>query len=158
MLLVFRKMMFKGLIKFYRRFPLSLFAPPINPYTEILHHSNGLVLVVHLQKGVSKPYMDNNAVVWIKSGSDTVKVTSREEIQRMFQSASLIHRDYFISAPIRIFVFSDRIEITSPGHLPNNLSRENIKSGYSNFRNPILSSFATRIILYLGSGVQRIRT
>ncbi len=93
MVLVFRKMMFKGLIKFYRRFPLSLFAPPINPYTEILHHSNGLVLVVHLQKGVSKPYMDNNAVVWVKSGSDKRKVTSREEIQRMFQSAPLIHGD-----------------------------------------------------------------
>lgn len=37
--------------------------------------------------------MDNNAVVWVKSGSDKRKVTSREEIQRMFQSAPLIHGD-----------------------------------------------------------------
>ena len=35
---------------------------------------------------------------------------------------ALIHRDYFISAPIRIFVFTNRIEIISPGHLPNNLT------------------------------------
>jgi ATP-dependent DNA helicase RecG len=49
---------------------------------------------------------------------------------------SLIHRDYFISAPIRIFVFAKRIEIISPGYLPNNLTVENIKNGNSNIRNP----------------------
>src|SRR5260221_6097563 len=35
---------------------------------------------------------------------------------------ALIHRDYFITAPIRIFVFADRIEIISPGSLPNHLT------------------------------------
>jgi len=70
---------------------------------------------------------------------------------------ALIHRDYLISAPIRIFIFSDRIEIISPGHLPNHLSVENIKKGISNIRNPILASFATRILPYrgLGSGIRR---
>ncbi|WP_459931468.1 ATP-binding protein [Desulfosporosinus burensis] len=67
------------------------------------------------------------------------------------------HRDYLVSAPIRIFIFSDRIEIISPGHLPNNLTVENIKKGISNIRNPILASFATRILPYrgLGSGIRR---
>jgi ATP-dependent DNA helicase RecG len=41
---------------------------------------------------------------------------------------ALIHRDYFISAPIRVFIFRDRVEIISPGHLPNNLTIENIKA------------------------------
>jgi len=70
---------------------------------------------------------------------------------------ALIHRDYFISAPIRIFIFSDRIEIISPGHLPNHLTVENIKKGISNIRNPILASFATRVLPYrgLGSGIRR---
>ena len=70
---------------------------------------------------------------------------------------ALIHRDYFISAPVRIFVFQDRITIISPGHLPNNLTIENIKSGNSNIRNPILASYATRILPYrgLGSGIIR---
>lgn len=31
---------------------------------------------------------------------------------------ALIHRDYFVSAPVRLLVFADRIEIISPGHLP----------------------------------------
>lgn len=71
---------------------------------------------------------------------------------------ALIHRDYFISAPIRIFVFSDRIEIISPGHLPDNLTIEMIKRGNSNLRNPILASFAAKNVLPyrgLGSGIRR---
>ncbi len=70
---------------------------------------------------------------------------------------ALIHRDYFISAPVRLFVFDDRVEIISPGHLPNNLTIENIKRGYSNIRNPILASYATKILPYrgLGSGIIR---
>ncbi len=70
---------------------------------------------------------------------------------------ALIHRDYFISAPVRIFIFSARIEILSPGHLPNNLTIENIKRGNSNIRNPILASFAAKLLPYrgLGSGIMR---
>jgi ATP-dependent DNA helicase RecG len=70
---------------------------------------------------------------------------------------ALLHRDYFVSAPIRIFIFDDRIEILSPGHLPNNLTVENIQSGNSNIRNPILTSHATKVIPYrgLGSGILR---
>lgn len=277
--------------------------PAINPITENIALDDGLVMVVHIPKGISKPYMDKNGVIWVKSGADKRKATAREEIQRMYQSAgllhgdeipvptitvsdldersfsefyekqyeekleeqelplqqlvdnlnlsragtlniagallfgkntalrlpafivkcvtypnttidedeyidsqdvsgilknvfddtlgfilrnvpriqkdqginslgelsipkivfeellanALIHRDYFVSAPIRVFVFSDRIEIISPGHLPNNLTIENIKQGNSNIRNPILASFATKLLPYrgLGSGIRR---
>jgi len=70
---------------------------------------------------------------------------------------ALVHRDYFISAPVRVLVFADRVEIVSPGHLPNNLTIENIKAGNSNIRNPILASFAAKLLPYrgLGSGLLR---
>lgn len=70
---------------------------------------------------------------------------------------ALVHRDYFISAPVRVFIFSDRIELISPGHLPNNLTVENIKAGNSNTRNPVLASFAYQLLPYrgFGSGVLR---
>lgn len=277
--------------------------PPINLQTENIATPGGLVMVVTVVDGISKPYMDNNGAIWVKSGSDKRKVTSREEIQRMFQSAglihgdeipangltiadldteyfkaffeksfgesvdtqsvplpallenmnlmkngifnvsgallfaknpsfrlptfivkaisypgseideakyidsqdisgkiadifqrsmsfvlgnirhkqekqginapgvpeiprivleelianALIHRDYFVSAAVRIFVFENRVQIISPGHLPNNLTIENIKSGNSNIRNPILASYATRMLPYrgLGSGIIR---
>ena len=56
-----------------------------------------------------------------------------------------------------MLVFADRIEIISPGHLPNNLTIENIKNGNSNIRNPILASFAPKMLPYrgLGSGIRR---
>jgi ATP-dependent DNA helicase RecG len=279
----------------------------INPQICLLSENilllDGLVMVLTIPDGISKPYMDNKGAIWVKNGSDKRKVTSREEMQRMFQSAgllhgdeipangltiadidqpffkaffqkeygesldeqdnplqvilenmnlvqesnlniagallfakqpsfrlptfivkavaypgtdidedtyidsrdmvgkisdifqqvisfliintrhaqanqtvnttsepvipkivfeelvanALIHRDYFISAPVRIFIFSDRIEIISPGHLPNNLTVQNIKSGNSNIRNPILASFATKLLPYrgLGNGVRR---
>jgi len=277
--------------------------PAINPATENVLLADGLVMVVSIANGMSKPYMDKDGVIWVKSGSDKRRATSREEIQRMYQNAgllhgdelavnglsvsdldldyfrrffdsqygetienqdvtlpkllenmnlmndgvlnisgallfaktpqfrlpvfivkavcypgndihldryldsqdvtgkladvfyqslsfilgnikhlqfdqnvnavgepevprealeellanALIHRDYFVSAPVRIFVFSNRIEIISPGHLPNNLTIENIKSGNSNIRNPILASYATKILPYrgLGSGIRR---
>lgn len=277
--------------------------PSINPLTENFSFPDGLVMVVHVQPGLSKPYMDRNGAIWVKSGADKRKATSREEIQRMYQSSgllhgdetlvprmsaediderafsafymkqlgeefeeqdlplhqiienmdlsrngtlniagallfgkntvyrlpvfivkcihypgmeisddnyidsedcsgtikdmfdgtlkyilrnvrrvqngqginslgeleipkivfeelitnALIHRDYFISSPIRIMIFSNRFEIINPGHLPNNLTISNIKSGNSNIRNPILASFATRILPYrgLGTGIRR---
>ena len=71
---------------------------------------------------------------------------------------ALVHRDYLISAPIRIFMYDDRIEIISPGHLPNNLTVEKIKAGNSNIRNPILISYAAKGLLPyhgIGSGIHR---
>ena len=277
--------------------------PPINPVTENVAASTGVVIVVTVPDGLSKPYMDNNGAIWVKSGSDKRRVTAREEMQRMFQRAqlvhgddvpvpgtsiadidldyfrwffkvrfeqelegqdlslsnllsnmrllrndlltvtgvllftkdpgaflpvfhvksvcypgndihattyvdsadifgriqtqfeeslgfvlrnlrreqngkgvnttgeveipkivleellanALIHRDYFVSAPIRIFVFDERVEIISPGHLPNNLTVANIRSGNSNIRNPILASHAPTVLPYrgLGNGILR---
>jgi len=277
--------------------------PPINPVTENIQLPDGIVIVIHIEQGVSKPYMDTNGYIWVKNGSDKRRVTAREELQRMFQEAALIHadeipvgnssvadidqeffdaffekefserveqqnipraqllenmnlakngtlnmsgmllfaarpqvrlpvfivkavafpgvniedehyidsqdisgklsdvfqkalgfvltnirhiqnqqgfnsvgepeiprivfeelianalihRDYFVSAPIKVLVFADRIEIVSPGHLPNNLTIENIKMGNSNVRNPILASFAPKLLPYkgLGSGIKR---
>ena len=62
-----------------------------------------------------------------------------------------------MSAPIRIFLFDDRVEIISPGHLPNNLTVANIRSGNSNIRNPTLTSYATRVLPYRGLGTGILR-
>jgi ATP-dependent DNA helicase RecG len=71
---------------------------------------------------------------------------------------ALAHRDYLVSAPIRLFIFDNRIEIISPGHLPNNLTVEKIRAGNSNIRNPILVSYVAKGLLPyhgLGSGIKR---
>jgi ATP-dependent DNA helicase RecG len=71
---------------------------------------------------------------------------------------ALVHRDYLVSAPVRLFIFDNRIEIVSPGHLPNNLTVEKIRKGNSNIRNPILVSYVAKGLLPyhgLGSGIKR---
>ena len=67
--------------------------PSVNPTTENVPVGGLLVMVVTVQEGISKPYADNNGVFWVKSGADKRRVTSREEVQRMLQSADLIHAD-----------------------------------------------------------------
>ncbi len=71
---------------------------------------------------------------------------------------ALIHRDYMISATVRLFIFDNRIEIISPGHLPNNLTVEKMRAGISNIRNPVIVSFVAKGLLPyhgLGSGIKR---
>ncbi len=71
---------------------------------------------------------------------------------------ALLHRDYSKNAVIRLFVFADRVELVSPGSLPNHLSIENIRNGNSVMRNPLLASFGTKLLPYsgIGSGVPRM--
>lgn len=81
---------------------------------------------------------------------------SKVALEEILQNA-LIHRDYFKNAPIRILIFDNRVEIISPGKLPNNLTIENIKYGNVVIRNSLIASFATKILPYrgLGTGIKR---
>jgi ATP-dependent DNA helicase RecG len=71
---------------------------------------------------------------------------------------ALLHRDYSKNSVIRLFIFKNRIEIISPGTLPNHLTVENIKNGNSVMRNALLVSFGTKTMPYtgIGSGIPRI--
>ena len=71
---------------------------------------------------------------------------------------ALIHRDYYINSSIKLFIFHNRVEIISPGKLTNSLTIENIKSGRSICRNPILDSICENILPYsgYGSGIKRV--
>ena len=55
-------------------------------------------------------------------------------------------------------MFDNRIELISPGALPNNLTVENIRHGVSNIRNPLIASFATKELPYrgIGTGILRV--
>lgn len=75
----------------------------------------------------------------------------REALEELVVN-SLIHRDYFIKSAVKVFIFENRIEIISPGKLPNTLTVENIKSGTSIARNPILFSNARYLLPFVGVG------
>jgi ATP-dependent DNA helicase RecG len=70
---------------------------------------------------------------------------SREALQEVLVNA-LVHRDYLINASIKLFVFSDRVEIMSPGILPNSLTIDAVRLGVSVPRNSVLLSHAQYVM------------
>ena len=76
---------------------------------------------------------------------------SRIAIEELLQNA-LLHRDYFKNAPIRLMIFDNRIEIVSPGKLPNSLRVEELKYGNPVPRNNLLIAFAKDAMLFRGYG------
>ncbi len=81
---------------------------------------------------------------------------SKIALEELIQNA-LVHRDYSKNAPIRVMIFDNRIEIVSPGSLPNSLTVENIKLGNAVVRNNQLVSYCSKLMLYrgFGSGITR---
>jgi predicted HTH transcriptional regulator len=86
-------------------------------------------------------------------GMPEISIVALEEL---LQNA-LVHRDYFKSAPVRLLIFDNRIEIISPGKLPNSLTVDEVKYGNPVTRNHQIAYFASRTMPYtgLGSGLRR---
>jgi ATP-dependent DNA helicase RecG len=70
-----------------------------------------------------------------------------------------LHRNYsIVGSRIRVFLFKDRLEIRSPGRLPNTVTIEKMKAGVSYATNPILLKFMEnlRYIDKLGRGIPMV--
>lgn len=62
-----------------------------------------------------------------------------QSVMREAVTNALVHRDYSIAGTdITLSIFSDRLEITSPGRLPNTVTPEGMKSGIRYARNQTL--------------------
>lgn len=71
---------------------------------------------------------------------------------------ALAHRDYTIPAPMRVIVFDDRVEIHSPGQLPDTVTLESLPLGVHVLRNPTIYNIFLKIGLVTdaGSGIPRM--
>jgi len=71
---------------------------------------------------------------------------------------ALVHRDYTIPGPTRIFVLSDRVEVRSPGCPPNSVDVDAMRAGVHVTRNPhIYSRMAeAQLATRAGTGIRRI--
>jgi ATP-dependent DNA helicase RecG len=91
----------------------------------------------------------------IQSG-DTFNSPGRLEVPEIVLTElltnALVHRDYFIKDTIKLFIYQNRIELISPGKLPNNLTIEQMKKGIRKKRNDILDSLAPELMEYKGAG------
>ena len=72
---------------------------------------------------------------------------------------AIVHRTWDVNAQIKVAMFDDRIEVTSPGGLPKGLSKEEYLAGQlSILRNPIIANifFRLGLIEQFSTGIQRI--
>ena len=81
-------------------------------------------------------------------GELEVSIASLSEIV----TNGILHRSYVIEAPLRVFIFDNRIEIHSPGLLPEGVSMESIKHGASVPRNKLLFNHGINLLPYTGAG------
>ena len=79
------------------------------------------------------------------------------EALRELMFNAVMHRDYAMSAPIRLHCFADRIEIHSPGGLLPPAKEDNGFFNTSSYRNPTLAAIMKKLdwIEHYGTGVQR---
>lgn len=93
---------------------------------------------------------------------DTQRKKMTKIPEKAFREAianALVHRTWDVNASIKVSMYSDKIEISSPGGLPAGLSKEEYLNGQiSIFRNPILGNvfFRLKYIEKFGTGITRI--
>lgn len=113
------------------------------------------------------PSMFEDAVAWILAKINValiVKGVRRverpelpEEALREAVANALAHRDYRSPGNVQVYVFKDRVEIVSPGGLPDGMTKGDL-GAKSLPRNPLLFSMLHRmgVIEHIGSGIRRI--
>lgn len=102
--------------------------------------------------------------LYLRTGHEIVgfEKEKREEIPmaalREAVVNALVHRDYTIPGPIRVFVLSDRVEVRSPGRPPNSVDAEAMRAGVHVTRNPHIYSrvAAAELATRAGTGIRRI--
>lgn len=83
-----------------------------------------------------------------------------EEAFREALANAIVHRNWDVNSHIRISMFPDKIEITSPGGLPRGITEEEyLNDSISNLRNPIIGNvfFRLKYIEMFGTGIRRIK-
>ena len=80
-----------------------------------------------------------------------------EDVVREAVVNALVHRDYSVAgADVTLALYADRLEIESPGRLPNTVSVEGMKSGLRHARNQTLVNVMRdyRYVDFRGMGVR----
>lgn len=92
------------------------------------------------------------------SKRETVYLIPKEAYREAIANA-LVHRTWDVNGNITVFMFEDRIELTSPGGLISGIEiADYIKGGISILRNPIIGNLFLRLDMMerLGTGIRRI--
>lgn len=96
----------------------------------------------------------------VEGSTRVIKEMAPHEAYREAVANALVHRTWDVKARVRVSIFPDRVEVSSPGGLPTGLSEAEYLAGrVSVLRNPLLAEVFFRLgfIEKFGTGVLRIR-
>jgi ATP-dependent DNA helicase RecG len=94
----------------------------------------------------------------LENGRNVERPTYPPEALREGIVNALIHRDYLLSSTdIELAIYSDRLEIISPGRLPNGITPERMRAGTRAARNELLKEVMRdyRYLEHMGMGIPR---
>ena len=94
----------------------------------------------------------------LENGRRVEKPTYPQEVVREAVVNALIHRDYLLSSTdIELAVYSNRMEIVSPGRLPNGITPERMRAGTRAARNQLLKDVMRDYgyLEHMGMGIPR---
>lgn len=116
--------------------------------------------VLHEMEEAMEMYRDTYQYEKIEGATRRKVSLIPEEAFREALANALIHRTWDVNAQVRVFLFRDRAEVSSPGGLVSGISKEEyLRGNLSVLRNPILGNVFYRLhmVEILGTGILRIR-
>lgn len=87
------------------------------------------------------------------------RYTYPDKVFREVLTNAVVHRNYaIVGSRIRLFLFEDRLEVISPGRLPNTVTIEKLPFGVSFATNPVIVKFMENLnyIDQLGRGLPMV--
>jgi ATP-dependent DNA helicase RecG len=101
---------------------------------------------------------NTKTIAEVKDGRRVERPDYPEHVLREGIVNALVHRDYLLSATtIELSIYSDRLEIISPGRLPNGITPARMKAGCRSARNQLITDVMRDYgyLEHMGMGVPR---
>lgn len=128
------------------------------PMTPLLDDNNAVVENGLVEQALEFVRRNTPVTAVLDNGRRIEKPTYPPEVLREAVVNALIHRDYLLSSTdIELVVYSNRLEIISPGRLPNGITPERMRTGCRAARNQLLKDVMRdyRYLEHMGMGVPR---
>lgn len=126
------------------------------PMTPLLGEDRRIISIGVVEKALEFIRRHTQAESDTEEVETPVKELYPEVVVREAIVNALVHREYlFYNTDIELSIFSDRLEIISPGQLPNGMTLENLKSGKRAVRNQLLQRVMSeyKYLGHLGKGI-----
>ncbi len=131
---------FAGVEKDYNYMDYRIDLPLMNSFMENGSKRGSGLLVEALER--IKLVLSDKSSASLREAKRVVEYPYPEESIREAVVNAVAHRDYTITGlDIRVDIYPDRLEIESPGRLPNTVSIESIKVGAKYYRNQVIVQY-----------------